>query len=131
MFTIIRAHHKLPKSGQHCQLGSRWQSGSCSSLYVSNPSPKAYLLTEEVVDIVNTSPDGHSSYLRDLPKSDQLCHLQSGSCSTIYVSNPSPKAYLLTEEMVVDRPVRIIGNAATLPFIDGHAVTRCFRVTVS
>ena len=58
---------------------------------------------------------------------------QASACGLIVLTNGKVGAYALEKEIVVSRPVVIMGHPVIYPYIDAHAkrAERAFRVTVS
>lgn len=57
---------------------------------------------------------------------------QASACGLIVLTNANAGAYALEKEIVVSRPVVIMGHPVVYPKIDAHAkkAVRAFRVTV-
>ncbi len=55
---------------------------------------------------------------------------QEGDCPLVVLTNGDPDAYALEADIQVTRSVRMMGNPAVLPTVDGSGATRCFTVGV-
>lgn len=57
--------------------------------------------------------------------------VQELDCSLLFLTNSDPQAYLITQHIMVDRPIRIVGHPVFLPVIDASTLNmapRAFRV---
>lgn len=61
------------------------------------------------------------------PSPKQTMHVQNPECPVITLTGTE---YTPTEEYIIDRPITIIGNAATLPRLSGKETKRIMRVRV-
>ena len=50
------------------------------------------------------------------------------TCPVVILTSSARQAYVMEDEIVISRPVVIMGNALTLPYIDCAAAIRAFRV---